>query len=474
MKIKHIAFAAAAFIASSAFAAPSSPSYLSGSSASQPTVIKALASLCSDAAGNFAVYKSATSYYKLENILTYTCSVPFSAASGVDVVYHNVNGGSLNSVIWPILNTPVTYADPTNDSCALVTSGSSSDILSPYTVYQGCHSLTAQSEGGFSDTEPSIATTYLSSIGVDLSGVRTKSANSLQTFGVAVSDDLYVLLYKAQYGINIPAADCPDATTATNDQITQTYYITQCQPSVSRAEMASIMSGTAFVKGLGIRVFNDVTTSARLTYCRGSVTSGEQNVAQNYFLANPASSSGLPVIGGDTSMANASSKIEQLYFGVHFNVLAGSGTGDTLNCIGGRNQDTTPGVDGTIQAGSAVYRIGVVSGTRLATSRYLEPTTYAVGNWKFVRLSEAPFTEGTNSALNVARAKAGRYDLISEVRYNTEAGVTTAGTIQLLSDIAGNVTGHSYPGLYKIQATSGWTPGSFNHAGSDSKAPLVH
>lgn len=477
MQFKQIVVAAAALAAASSFAAPA---FITGASASQPDVNVALNGLCTAAGGTFHVFKTAANG-KLENVLTAACRdannnpVNFSAASGVDTVNQNVNGGSLTSVTLPILNTPAAFID--TSTCTTSYTAVSTDALPAGTqVHGGCTAtLSAQSEGGFSDTEPSIATTYLAAKGVDLSSVTTKSANLLQAFGVAVSDDLYVLLYKAQVGTTIPASLCPAATDTAANIVAAGYGAAAnplCQPSVSRAEMASIMTGSSFVAAAGTNIFNGVTGAAKLTYCRRPVTSGTQQTAQNYFLTNPASASGLPVAGLDWEMSAANAKIDQISSSLKFAVLAGSGTGDTLNCIGGQNKDSTPGTAGTISTGPQ-YRIGVVSGEKVAPVAFASPTTSAVGNWKFVRLSEVPLTEGTSSSKNVLTAKAGRYDFVVESRYNVETGITPASTAQILADIAANISGSSYAGMYKITPNSGTTGGTFNHAGTDSKAPVI-
>lgn len=475
MQFKQIVVAAAALAAASSFAAPA---FITGASASQPDVNAALNGLCTTAGGTFHVFKG-TANGKLENVLTAACRdasnnpVNFSAASGVDTVNQNVNGGSLTSVTLPILNTPAAFIDTA--TCTTSYTAVSTDALPAGTqVHGGCTAtLSAQSEGGFSDTEPSIASSYLAAKGVDLSSVTTKSANLLQAFGVAVSDDLYVLLYKAQYGTVIPTtAGCPLSTDTSVNIVLNGYGNPLCQPSVSRAEMASIMSGSAFVQAAGTNIFNGVTGAAKVTYCRRPVTSGTQQTAQNYFLTNPASASGLSVTGGDYEMSAANAKIDQVSSALKFAVLAGSGTGDTVNCIGGQNKDSTPGTAGTISAGPQ-YRIGVVSGEKVAPVTFASPTTAAVGNWKFVRLSEVPLTEGTSSSKNVATAKAGRYDLVVESRYNVETGITPASTAQIMADIAANISGSSYAGMFKTVPNAGTTGGTFNHAGSDSKAPVI-
>jgi len=478
MQFKQIALAAATLVAAaSSFAAlpDSTDAYLTGASASQPDVIASLKSLCPSG----LTISKATADAKLENIMTYSCGAPFSS-SGVNTVYHNVNGGSLNSVILPQLNTLVTFIDPAG-TCTPFTGPAGQALTQLGINLQTCSTKTHQSEGGFSDTEPSLSQRYLDSKVISLTNVTTKSANLLQAFGVAVSDDLYVLLYKAQIGSVIPSTVCP-AATATNDDIVAAGFgsatvtaNTLCQPSVSRAEMASVMSGSPTTLLNGVGVFNNVASTSRLVYCRRPVTSGTQVTAENYFLTNPAAGLNGPDVIVTAFEINDATKIAILAPAPSskFGVLVGSGTGDTLNCIGGRNADSAPGTNGTVSATNN-FRIGVVSAERIAPQAYKAPVASpaAVGNWKFVRLSEVYVSEGGTTPSNTTTAKAGRYDLVVESRYNTETGITPNSTDLILGHIAANISGSAFPGMYKINGgTTSAT--SFNHKDNDSKKPLV-
>jgi hypothetical protein len=496
MQIKQIALAvAAALAAASSFAADvphvATSSYTTGASAQQPDFTAALGTMCTAAGGTLHAFKAtANNNGGLENQLTLACQDSTGAAksfnlTAIDTVYQNVGGGSLTSVINPLLNTSTTFVDPASATCAVgITVGSGAVLPAGTVVHTGCGTLTSQSEGGFSDTEVTIAQSYLDGVfaasGISptpsLATITTKSANLLQAFGVAVSDDLYVALYKAQVGTIIPASLCPAATATAADIVAAGYGSatvtanTLCQPSVSRAEMASIMNGTTIVKNNGTLVFNGLASN-KLTYCRRPVTSGTQQTAQNYFLTNPASTSGLPVIGGDYTLLNSASKIESISNGVKFAVFVGSGTGNTTDCLGGRNADTTPGANGTIAAGP-VYRIGIVSAEKRPNVAFASSTTAAQGNYKFVRLSEVPVTEGGTTSTNTFTAKTGRYDFIVESRVNTETAATSAATVTLLDQVIANISGNAYPGLFKIDTTA-TTTRSFNHFNSDSKAPVV-
>jgi hypothetical protein len=476
MQFKQIALAAAALVAASAsttsFAASA---YLTGASASQPDFVLALESLCTSTAGNvFKKFKAPiTNATKLENSMAFTCTngttgapAPFSA-SGVDTVYQNVSGGSLTAVTLAQPTSAVSFIDPT--TCTTTLSAS---------MFGGCANLPAgvPSEGGFTDTELSVpsAATLLA----PYQPLPTANSSGLmQTFGVAVSDDLYVLLYKAQVGKAIPASLCPATTASAADIVAAGYggtvgsttYIanTLCQPTVSRAEYASIMNGTATARNGGTLIFNGVTQKSRLVNCRRPITSGTQQAAQTYFLEG-----GVP-LGGEFLMSASNAKLEVAFSGTFFVTLTGSGTGNVRDCMGGRNQDNPTGTDGTITA-SNNFRIGVISGENIAPVAYTAPTTTTLGTYKFVRLSEVALTEGTSTAKNKQTAIDGRYDFAYETRYVTPNASISTG--QLLSDVVAAISGN-FAGMYKINNSTTTTGGTavtttFNHAGNDSTKPM--
>jgi hypothetical protein len=482
MQFKQIALAAAALVAASAsttsFAATA---YLTGASASQPDFVLALETMCTSTAGNvFKKFKApATNATKLENSMAFTCSngttgapAQFSA-SGVDTVHQNVSGGSLTALTLTTATSAVSFIDPTSATCALI-SGSTN-------MYGGCSTLATgvPSEGGFTDTELTVPTAagYLGSLGFTTIPA-SNSSGLLQTFGLAVSDDLYVLLYKAQIGKAVNSTLCP-ASTATNADIVaagyggtvgSTTYVanTLCQPTVSRAEMASIMAGTATAKNGGTLVFNGVTQKGRLVYCRRPITSGTQHSAQTYFLQD------LGAIGGDYVMSASNAKNEVAFSGTFFVSLAGSGTGNVRDCLGGRNQDNPTGTDGNISATNN-FRIGVISGENVAPVGYLAPTTSTLGAYKFVRLSEVALTEGTSIAKNKQTAAEGRYDFVYETRVMTPNA--SGSTTQFLADVVTAISGN-FAGLYKINNSTATTAGTavtttFNHSGNNSTKPVL-
>jgi hypothetical protein len=393
--------------------------YLTGSSSSQPAVIAALKVMC-PGPNNFTVYIPTADSRQLERMATYGCSGNYIGTS-IRYVYHNVSGGSLTAVISATPSSVVSFVNPLSCGApALHTPGGAPSPLDGTIVAPNCLVLVPPraSDGGFLDgplTMPRAVTLlgswgYTSLPATNTIPVPGNGRSLSQTFGIAVSDDLYVLLYRQQYGSLITAdCTCPLPTDPA-PVIVAAYNKPHCQPSVSRLMMQEIMSGTSTAKNGGTSIFNFGTPSYRLTLCRRPISSGTQHVAEDYFLAYQSS------IGGDFLMSTSQSKIEVAFSGTKFAALAGSTTTDAINCLGGRNQDTSAGADGSIST-TNVYRIGIVSGERVADPAYLPSTTSKPGNWKFVRLNGTAITEGTLAATNTFMAIPWAYDLTERLHY---------------------------------------------------------
>jgi hypothetical protein len=420
MKYAHLV-AVSSLVALALPSAHAGSVYLTGSSASQPAIVKALQSMCGS--GAFKIYiknSGADPTAHLENKATYECLPGFIAQGvppGLNTVYHSVYGGSLNAAIAPLQNTAVSYVTPCAGTPLLFSPPPSP--VSGITVAGGCPTTTHTSDGGFSDVDPQLASDYLVSRGVNISGIQTTTTSVKQSFGIAVSDDLYVELYKQQYGTVIPAdCTCPLPTGTNSAIVLGSYPVPRCQPSVSYLQMQAVMSGNNTVLAGGTAVFPLSTPSRRLVYCRAPVTSGVQINAERYFLQS-MQPMGLSVVGAAFEI-NDSSKIAVLSpapsskLGV---LISGSVT-DILNCLGGRNADATPGSDGTVST-SSVYRIAIVSGEQVADPVYKQPLAAQSGNWKFVRLNEARFTEGTVNATNTFTARFNQYPFVSGFYYIT-------------------------------------------------------
>lgn len=231
-----------------------------------------------------------------------------------------------------------------------------------------------------------------------------------QVFGVAVSDLLYGKLFTAQKAAGLLPASC-----AVTD-IAQSY----CVPSVSSAQMASVMVdnefNAAYSKGVGFLTGNASDDGLELRYARRVDNSGTQAVAQNYFLGLPCSKNVLGVIAEPTSDDEVGGLKDSLKGAIR--VMAAPGTGDVRNEL--------------VKADK--YVIGVVSGENVQAQ-----------TWKWVRVNGAAMGEDASPTgnTNTANAKAGLYNFVFESVYmgGSDAGnafwATVAAELNALPSLPG-------------------------------------
>lgn len=431
MKLRIVAATIAALAASSAFAfgtnGDANTVYLTGASASRPDLIVALNTLCTAAGGTFSNLASTDSNSRL-----YKCSADFNGVPGVKNVAHNVNGGSLTAVL-KMGDASTSFVDP---ACT----------TAPCTNF-----VNAAGEGGYADLDLTVSDGYLATKGVTISTFAPVATGLGQTFGVAVSSNLYAALFTAQQASGlIPAA--PTCTVTSTDAA--------CTPTVSKAEVSSVLAGTTFVKGAtgGTAIFNGVAAN-KLTYCRRPVTSGTQAGAQLYFLSNPVATTvsyggAVPVVGGDVADPISPSKFTLTAQGARLETSTGSGTGDAIKCL---NQATnTNSANAQAATGTTAFRIGILSA---------ENNPGGSDTWKFVRLSEVPVTNAVTGAIapNTLTAQRGRYDYFLETVSYDNGDATVAA---LLSAAAANMTGTTNSGIFKLGT-------GFKHAGGKPSAPVL-
>lgn len=442
MKLRQIALAAASLLAaSSAFADAvtlTNPVYITGASAPQGDVAKALKSIC---AGTFTLYKQANDS-KTENKITYVCSVNFTGTTG-NTVYHAVNGGSLNSVLIPVKGTSMSFVQPTAcTSTPIADLTGNLGVSLTGAVFRQCTNTVSRngSDGGFADLSlKETVRSYLAGQGVAIDSLTSERVGLAQAFGLAVSADLFTKLQAAQ---GLSGTDVP---------------------SVSRAEMASIMNGTAFVQDNGIAVFNGVEfEEAKLTYCRRPVTSGTQTSAQLYFLATPVASGTdlgqLGVVEGNVELASGNLVSDLTDY---FAVNTGSGTANAISCLN-----------------ASGYAIGVISA---------ENKPAGSDSYKFVKVNGQELDDGSSPS-NQAPAKAGKYDFAYEIvmyRDTTPATNATCTSVAPCSSFktpgtsaaadslftalktAMANTGGTFQGVFKVTADG------FQHNGGNPLAPII-
>ncbi len=462
MKLKQIALATLAFAASQAFAETAPVQYLTGASASSINVMKATRNLCAAAGGTFNLYKVETSTKNLGNVFTGVCSTTLQGTTGFTTVAMNVAGGSASAVTGtnvattPFLNTNLTCSSATGTEAldpASSAFGSYNLYICPSASSQGKVPVTgasgnetqATSDGGFLDVEGNaFPEAVLPAASYDVADFQL--AGFSQAFGVGVNTALYSALQVAQ-GLS---------STCQNDNSVK--YTAACQPSISKAQIASLINNAKSnsAKTLGGKfLVGGTTDSTQIVYCMRPQTSGTQQSAQLYFLNYGGAGSNL---GGVETIINLGVAYNTATTGTNpalnakFVATLNSGSSDVKTCL---NSQTTAAGTGT------AYRFGILS---LENNPLGGTDTY-----RFVKLNGVAGAQGNdNKDSNTATALTGEYDYV----YETTAYCKAATCPSLLTAIQSNLStalpvGSSTAGLFlgkgvetKFARGSGTTPKS--------------
>ena len=349
MQISKIALAAVAIVAF-AGQAQAATTFLTGASATSINYVKALKALCG---GTYTVYKEATGTTSLGNFFTAKCSQDFTGLSGTDAVAFNVAGGSYTAVLNSTLGTTGVKFVTALSGTPVAGTGA----LAGINLVSGITAAgSIKSAGGFMDVEPAAFDPALVEPFGGVEGLADKvaGANFYQAFGVAVSKDLYAALQSAQ-GL----AGC------TADTLTPA-----CQPTVSRAQYASIASISTNSAKLDVNSLFNVP-AGKLTLCRRASTSGTQGASNQFFLNN---------LTGNGPNAGAELPADAATYGPGvlptFEVKEGAGTSDARNCLN-----------------AAGYGIGVLS---------LENVPAATTGYRFVKLNRVEGFDAANASKGTA------------------------------------------------------------------------
>lgn len=384
MKIKFIAAAVAAIAAQSAFALTPAQTqqvqidfqngvagnhvvYLSGASALAKSVPGALAKLCSD---TVTVFNSTDS-----NVKAYSCTVggavPVAGMNAGDklLVGLSVSEGSFSAVLSQnasnfgydigagtkqVQNNQINFSNLTVNGSGQYT-----------TLFR------KQTAGGFLDVEPRlfddlIGNPALSALSVDYG---TTPVAAAQAFGVAVSPALYAALQDAQ---GLIAGGC-----AAGD------YSVDCQPSISKAQYASIVANTnaGYIADWSVLGLADAQP---VNLCRRVATSGTQAASNAFFLGK-----GCSVAAFEPTAASDSNP------GV-FNIVENSGSSNVATCL----------------SNASNFAIGVISAENAAAS-----TT-----WKFVKLDGVALWDGVKARQNAIDQKyAFAFEFVTATRNSASA-----------------------------------------------------
>lgn len=487
MKLKPIALAIAALsagVANAAYTDTATNLYMTGASASRNNVAVAIKKLCADAGGSLTVYKNGSSTSSLANQMAYECTAAMkdstgTTTTGITTVFHTVTGGSLNSILGMSNDdakqqVPVSLAlDP--DGAGPLTGCSSlavagSGALTGYTVRHSCalEASPSASDGGLSDLEfgPVIEQVEGLTTGVDgftLADVAgTQGFTSIaQAFGVGVSEKMYKDLQAVQGiigkafavdlnldGDTLDAGETGVCASGTSYQ--------DCQPSLSRADIASLINSNGFAAQKNGAEALGLTAGASIEYARRVSTSGTQGTAQVYFLGKGCLKTGeFDIAGGNTETTGTGLTLPGA---TKYTYSVNSGTGDVIARLNA--------------AGDTGYAFGLVSAENRA------PTTTT--GWKFVKLNGVAISDGTSTGLNKQNAIDGKYDnFVETVSYKgpaSKSGAIPAGQSPGTSTAEGTLIDSITAKMAKVVADGGpVTVGLFIiPENSDSYTHAVH
>jgi hypothetical protein len=310
-------------------------------------------------------------------------------AAGTNVLLVKRDQGGSTQGVNPIATGTAQDMMVVDSTCtATGNSSPAADILVPS---YACPSTAARlADAGVSDVEPSLLqhpSNLLSpAVAVDTSTLDYAAFN-LTLMGVAVNKKLYRALQEAQGLISAGAALDDDAAK---------------QPSLNRAFVASVLSGTASGSSTNRRGWNVViptsvdsaVESKQINICRRNIGSGTQAASNIYFLEQGCAKTGtgnFPVTGQTVGAANSTVTTSPAL--AETGTLAwnlGSSAGAVETCLG----TTVEGLAGT------AYGIGVISRENNPTP---SGTTTDKG-YRFVKLNGvAPLRDN---------GKAGAYDFM--------------------------------------------------------------
>ncbi|HNL31352.1 MAG TPA: hypothetical protein PKN18_02800 [Pseudomonadales bacterium] len=410
MQLKSLALAVAALSSAGlaqAYTDSATNLYLTGASAIRNNVAAAIKAQCTADGGTLTVYKNGASTSSLANQMAYVCSAAM-AGTPITTVLHTVTGGSLNSILG-MSDDAAKQQQPVSLTSGCTAAVAGSGALAGYSVRANCalETAAAPSDGGFSDVEYAPVREQVDVLTSDVDGFSVDEVTQgftgvAQVFGLAVSEKLYKDLQAAQ-GLISAVCTAGDPLPA-------------CQPSLSRADVVSLINNNVFTAHKNGAEALGLTAGAAIEYARRVTTSGTQTSAQVLFLGKgclTGSNGGeLQVIGDELAAGATQGYTDQ------FTVSANSGTGDVISRLNA--------------AGNSAYAFGWVSGENRA------PTTTT--GWKFIKLNGAHFSDGTDTGLNKQQAIDGKYDYFVEaVSYKGPAAKTDDAEGTLLDAISGKM-----------------------------------
>ena len=348
----------------------------------------------------------------LGNFLAYACT----RAGKVSVLYHTLDGGSLNAyaphtvgtklarlkyVGSPTANTCVaatSYVDPTNadnnaavfKSCAIV--GSAVPGTGPTPASNSANQTAVNADvnspnlpvGGFSDVEAALFDVTIGGGNVSNKGVEG-NANVTQVFGVAVSVPLYRALQASQGLADINA----------------TTYDPAVAPNITKAQYVSIAAQGGAYQTDWAPIVGAAGAGKKVILARRVATSGTQASSNSFFLAKPCADGVLaglsPAVVSDSSPT--------------FEVFEGSGTGNVKTRLTTASNNT----------GADNFAIGVVS-----VENDWRADAVASSGYRFVKVNGI-HPEAGDTVNGRATAISGAYEFAKELKNFTANTATGFG-----------------------------------------------
>ena len=440
MKLKQIALLVAGFtISAAAFAAPVTiaqieaarvagqldQAWISGATAPTRTVYEGWVGSgagvgCDPASNTIFTNQGGTNVTPgaLGNFLAYACT----RAGKVSVLYHTLDGGSLNAyaphtvgtrlarlkyVGSPTANTCIaaaaSYVDPTNadnnaavfKSCALVGAAVPATGPTPTSNAANQTAVNADSNspnlpaGGFSDVEAALFDGSIGGGNVSSKGTEG-NANVTQVFGVAVSTPLYRALQTAQGLADVNA----------------TTYDPAVAPSITKAQYASIAAAGGAYQTDWAPIVGAAGAGKKVILARRVATSGTQASSNSFFLAKPCADglfAGLsPAVVSDSSPT--------------FEVFEGSGSGNVKTRITTASNNT----------GADNFAIGILSIENNWRDDLLASNAATVAGYRFVKVNGI-HPEAGDVANGRATTISGAYEFAKELKNFTANTATGFG-----------------------------------------------
>jgi hypothetical protein len=424
MQVKQIILAVAAtLVAGQVLAAPVTKAeilaagtnvdqtWLSGASAPNFNIYDAYAKGCD--VNTVAIFTNAattaTATGTSGNFNAYVCR----RSGKISIAYHTTDGGSFNAFAPHLTGTaPDGSAMPVSlkriaDLATIACTPNATPYTPPATadyvsggqtvpVYTSCVTVTpttapTKPAGGFSDVEPAMFGTDVSSAGT------VGDANVQQAFGVAVTTKLYRALQVAQ-GIY-----ATEALANTNDAS----FLPANAPNLTSAQYISIISDGGGYQTDWAPILGTAGAGKNVYVARRVATSGTQAASNAFFLQNPCAS-GAP--GGNIPPAGQSGVAGSTYF----NTL-NSGSSDVRNMLIAINGGTYAHDDNgpTVAGGNILPVNGANQGFGIGVLSVENDDNNA--NWKYVKL-DGVHPEGrigtrngvAESAASTTAAAAGR------------------------------------------------------------------